>query len=250
MIRAVVAHDVMPMTIDDDEQRRPEPEELGLDADDVEDDRGEDDREDEGRQDEEEVGDPHQAVVGPAADEARDDADEGADEDRDQRRQEPDRHRDARAVDRQVEHVAAELVGPEDVGGRRWLERCARSRSSRSRAARRRAPARSARIPKMTRMISPKTPSRAAAEPAREVRAPLARRRQRSARRPDARPVGADGVVGASRPDPRIEEAVHDVGDEVGHHDGDRQQQEDALEHRVVARRRARRPSASRGPAS
>ena len=51
-----------------------------------------------------------------------------------------------------------------------------------------------------------------------------------------------DGGAGASlrsrsRPDPRIEEAVDQVGDEVGHDDGDRQEQEDALEHRVVARR-------------
>ena len=56
---------------DDDEQRGAQPEELGLDADDVEDDRREDDREHERRQDEEEVGQAHQGVSTRPPDEAR-----------------------------------------------------------------------------------------------------------------------------------------------------------------------------------
>ena len=51
-------------------------------------------------------------------------ADQGADDDRDDRRQQPDDHRDPRAVDGQVEHVPAELVGP---------ERCARRLAARGR---------------------------------------------------------------------------------------------------------------------
>ena len=42
--------------------------------------------------------------------------------DRDDRRQQADDHRHPRAVDGQVEDVAAELVGAEDVAGRRWVE--------------------------------------------------------------------------------------------------------------------------------
>ena len=94
MIRAVDAQLVMPMTMTMTMQRRPDADDLGLDADDVEDDRREDDRQDERRQDEEEVRHAHEDRVGPAADEARDDADERPDEDRDDRRQQADDHRD------------------------------------------------------------------------------------------------------------------------------------------------------------
>ena len=62
MTRAVVAQLVRPMTIDDDEQRRPDAEQLRLGADDVEDDRREDEREHDRRQDEEEVRQAHQAA--------------------------------------------------------------------------------------------------------------------------------------------------------------------------------------------
>ena len=124
MIRAVVAHDVMPMTMTMTSERRPQPDDLGLDADDVEDDRREDDRQHERRKDQEEVRQAHQArcrVVPPTKPD--DDADQRPHDDRDERRQQPDRHRDAGPVDGQVEHVAAELVGAEDVRGGRRLER-------------------------------------------------------------------------------------------------------------------------------
>ena len=61
-------------------------------------------------------------VSAQAAEEPGDDPDDGAEHDRDERRQKPDHHRDPRAVDGQVEQVAAELVGPEDVRGGRRLE--------------------------------------------------------------------------------------------------------------------------------
>ena len=127
MIRAVVAQDVMPMTMTMTTSVARNPSDLGLDADDVEDDRGEDDRQHERRQDQEEVRQPHQAAVDPAADEAGDDADERPDEDRDRGRQQPDRHRDPGPVDGQVEHVPAELVRPEDVLERWWLRAGRRS---------------------------------------------------------------------------------------------------------------------------
>ena len=72
MIRAVVAHDVMPMTMTMTTSVARSPMISASDADDVEDDRREDDREDERRQDEEEVRQAHEGVVGLAADEPRD----------------------------------------------------------------------------------------------------------------------------------------------------------------------------------
>ena len=57
--------------------------------------------------------------------------------DRDDRRHQPDQHRDPGAVDGEVEHVAAELVGAEQVLGARRLERRAGRRGDGSRAGRR-----------------------------------------------------------------------------------------------------------------
>ena len=57
-----------------------------------------------------------------AADEPGDDAHHDADEDRDERREQPDRQRHAGAVDREVEHVPAELVRSQQVGERGRLE--------------------------------------------------------------------------------------------------------------------------------
>ncbi len=133
MTRAVVAQLVRPMTIDDHDQRRADPEQLGLGPDDVEHDRGQDQRQHDRRQHEEEVGQAHQQVVDGAACEPGHDTDQRADDDRDQRGHEADRHRDPRPVDRHVQHVAAELVGAEPVLRARRLRGAGRSRSSASR---------------------------------------------------------------------------------------------------------------------
>ena len=57
-------------------------------------------------------------AVDPAADEAATIPRTAPSDDRHDRRQQPDDHRDPGAVDGQVEHVAAELVGPEQVSSR------------------------------------------------------------------------------------------------------------------------------------
>ena len=234
---------------DDDEQRRAGcPKSSLVAADDVADDRGQDDRQDERRQDQEEVGDAHQ--------DAR----------RSGRRRSPTTMPMTTptktvttvasspmtieirgAVDGQVEDVATELVGAEEV--RRPIGGSSRGPVAvdrRSRAARRTAAGAMARTEKKTRMTRPISPSAAAHEAAPEV-APAARpasagrRRGRGPRRSPAR----------SCPHPRVEEAV-DAGRRRGWPATTEiaQQQEDALEDRVVAGRSAPRPSASRGPAS
>ena len=154
----------------------------------------------------------------PAADEAGDDPDQGADDDRDERRQEPDEHRDPGAVDGQVEDVAAELVGAQHVlrvGGSSGSPVAVVTVSS--------GPTNSA--GRCARTVKNDEDD----EPDDAVRSGRANRRP-NARRPATRsasarpgaPLGAvDGRRRRSCPDPRVEEAVDEVGREVGHHDRD-----------------------------
>ena len=162
--------------------------------------------------------------------EARHDADQAADEDRDQGRQEPDGHRDPRPVDRLVEHVATQIVRPEEVVRRSAVPGTCPTRSSPSRAGRRTASGTSAMTTKTARIATPTTPSRRAWRTGARSRGRCAaRRRQRSLRM---------SHVASSRRSyahPRIEAAVDEVGAEIGHTtaiDGD--EQEDPLQDRVV----------------
>src|SRR5918998_3392172 len=65
------------------------------------------------------------------------------------------------------------------------------------------------------------------------------RRNERHARRGGTAAAGAvtsiSTLIGSSFAHARIEPAVDQLGDEVGHHDGQRDQKERALQHRVVA---------------
>ena len=174
---------------------------------------------------------------------------EGADEDRDQRGQEADRHRDPRPVDRQVEHVAPELVGPEDVGRRRRLERpCPVAVVTVSSGPTNRCGA-IGEDGEDDEDDQPDDAVAALAEPPRRTsRAPATAQPPSLARGRSTSAPGRRG--GRSRPHPRIEEAVDEVGAEVGHDDGDRQEQEDPLEHRVVAAGQRVDGQGARGPAS
>ena len=77
---------------------------------------------DQAREGEEDVGDPHQDGVEPAAGIACEGADQEADRADDDRDQGDDGERDARAPDDAGVDVAAELVGAEPVGGRGRLQ--------------------------------------------------------------------------------------------------------------------------------
>jgi hypothetical protein len=67
------------------------------------------------RQAEEQVGDPHQRGVDPAAGHARDGADHHADRERHQHRGQPHRQRDASTVQHACQEVASEVVGAHQV---------------------------------------------------------------------------------------------------------------------------------------
>ena len=229
MIRAVDDQLVIPMTITMTIRviRIPNTS-VAAGADEVADDRRQDQGQDERRDHEEEVGDPHQEGVEPAADEAGDDPDDGADRDRDDRRQQADEQRDPGAVDGQVEHVAAQLVGAERVarrpgGWRRppvavtavWsgpTMSCGSDREDREDQEDRRAPIR---------------PSGRRRSGGNSAPAP--------ANAPDAARRPCSGSTRQSCPDPRVEGAVDEVGHEVRQHDRHAEEQEDALEDRVVA---------------
>ena len=81
------------------------------------DDRGEEDREGQRRQREPSVGEAHDHLVDPAAEIARNDAERRPDGAGKDHRGEADHHRDPGAKDQPREHVAAELVGAEEVFG-------------------------------------------------------------------------------------------------------------------------------------
>ena len=65
------------------------------------------------RQRQEQIGQPHQRRVDAAARDSGDRADERADDDRHQHRGEPDRERDAAAIQHAREQILAEIVGAE-----------------------------------------------------------------------------------------------------------------------------------------
>ena len=77
--------------------------------------RGQRERQQQRREGQEDVGDPHDHVVHPAAGGAGDDPQRHADQRGQHEHAEHDQQRRARAVDHPREHVAAELVGAEDV---------------------------------------------------------------------------------------------------------------------------------------
>ena len=81
------------------------------------DDRGEEDREGQRRQGEPGVGKAHDDLVDPAAEIARDDAERRSDNAGENYRGKADYHRHPGAEDQPRQHVAAELVGAEQVFG-------------------------------------------------------------------------------------------------------------------------------------
>ena len=116
---------------DDDEQRQTDPEQLRVRAHQLQDDRRQDEREHEGGQHQEEVGDAHEHGVQPAADEPGNDPDDRSEQDGHHGGQQADHHRDARAVDGQVEDVPADLVRAQQVRGAGRVEHAAAARGGR-----------------------------------------------------------------------------------------------------------------------
>ena len=84
--------------------------------------RHEGERQDQRRERQEDVGDPHQHRVEPAAEVAGERPDREPDRPDDDRDQRDDRQRDPRAVDDAAEHVAPDLVGAEEVRAARRLQ--------------------------------------------------------------------------------------------------------------------------------
>ena len=239
MMRAVDAQLVMPDHDDDDEQRRPDPEELRarvptssrrigarISA-----------RTNVGRTRKKSAMRIRIESSRPPT-KPRDDPDEHADHDGHDRRQQPDDHRDPGAVDGQVQHVAAELVGAEEMRAPEALRAARPWPSSRSRAGPRTPAGATASTVKNSRISTPAMPSR---RPARSAPANPPSVAQAGASAPTAARVRHGRAP--SRADPRVEEAVDEVGEQVGEHDRDAEQQEDALQDGVVAGRRARRRS-------
>ena len=102
--------DLRPRQDSDDEDRAPE---VGAEH------RDDDEREEEPRHHLEHLGQPHQHIVDPAAVESGDRSDRDPEHDRQNDRQKPDLQRGPRPVEDAAEHIAAQVIGAEQMPGLR-----------------------------------------------------------------------------------------------------------------------------------